>query len=283
MKLGQTEALGLFDDHDRSRRDVHAHFNDGGSDKKACFTQTEPVQRLLTDGNVLFAVSKADEPFKALLQRRPSFFRRCCGLCLAVFDERADPEDLHTIAQGAADAGEYAVERVHAVEGRADRLTARRFRVQTADAHFTPFHELERAGNGGRRHDEDVGRFPLGAQIHSLADAESVLLVDNGKAEVVEGHAVLKQGVGADDNLCSSIRDGSEGLAPGRALDGAAQIDAFGRAETGERFKMLAGKDFGRRHQSGLCPGLDGLEHGVHGDKGLACPDIALKQTHHGG
>lgn len=282
VKLCQTEALGLFDDHDRSRRDVHADFDDGGGDEKARFAQTERVQRVLTDGNILLAVGEADEPFEALFQRGPAFFCRCCGLCLAVFDERADPENLHAIAQGAADAGEHAVERVHTVQGRADRLSPRRFRVQTADAHFTPFHELERAGNGGRRHDENVCRFALGAQIHTLADAESVLLVDNGKAEVVESHAVLKQGMGSDDDFCSPIRDGSEGFAPGCALDGAAQIDAFGRAETGKRFKMLAGKDLGGGHEGSLRAGLDGLEHGVHGDEGLARADIALKQAHHG-
>lgn len=168
------------------------------------------------------------------------------------------------------------------MQGRANRLAARRFRVQSADAHFTPFHELECAGNGRCGHDENVRRFALGAQVHALANAESVLLVNDGEAEIMESHAILKQGMGADDDFRTSIYDGRKRLAPGRALDGAAQIDAFGRTETGERFKMLAGKNFCGCHKGSLRARLDGLKHGVHGYEGFARADIALKQPHHG-
>lgn len=68
VELGQTEAFGLFDDHDGGSGDIHAHFDDGRSDEEARFAETERVQRVLTDGDVLFAVRETHKPLKALLQ-----------------------------------------------------------------------------------------------------------------------------------------------------------------------------------------------------------------------
>ena len=60
----------------------------------------------------------------------------------------------------------------------------------------------ERQGARDRRrgHHQDVGGAALGAEVHALADAEAVLLVDDGQAEVAEGDVLLEERVGADED-----------------------------------------------------------------------------------
>ena len=45
--------------------------------------------------------------------------------------------------------------------------------------------------------------------------------------------------------------------------------------------EMLFGKDFGRRHYSHLCTGLNGSQRGQGGDDGFAAADITLQQAVH--
>ncbi len=66
----------------------------------------------------------------------------------------------------------------------------------------------------------------LGGQRGALLDAEPVLLVDDDEAEVGELHAVLEQGVGADDDARRSRRDVEQRLpAGGRAQRAGEQRD----------------------------------------------------------
>ncbi len=46
---------------------------------------------------------------------------------------------------------------------------------------------------------------------------------------------------------------------------------------------MLAGENFGRRHQRRLPPGLDNRRHRKESDNGFAGPDIALQKPQHAG
>ena len=54
-------------------------------------------------------------------------------------------------------------------------------------------------GIGVARHEQHVGRLPLGAERLALLDAEAVLLVDDGEAEPRERGRLLHQRVRADD------------------------------------------------------------------------------------
>ena len=53
------------------------------------------------------------------------------------------------------------------------------------------------------------------AEVHALADAEAVLLVDDGEAEVAEGDVLLEEGVGADED---GDLAGGQRAEPGGAL-----------------------------------------------------------------
>ena len=65
--------------------------------------------------------------------------------------------------------------------------------VYDGDVHVPVDGEGERAGDGGGGHDEDVrvsGRFPVGAgllhELEALLYAETVLLIDDDEAEILE-------------------------------------------------------------------------------------------------
>ena len=114
--------------------------------------------------------------------------------------------------------------------------------------------------------------------------AEAVLLVDDGEREIAERHLVLEQRVGADQEIDLAEREPVErlgalaaALAPGQDRD--AEAGLLGQRRDGG--EVLAGEDFGRRHQRGLAAGLDhgrGREQRHHG---LAGADVALQQPHH--
>ena len=58
MQLGQAEAIGILDHHDRGRRHVYAHLNDGGSDQHIDFTGRKCSQRAFLFGGILRAVGQ---------------------------------------------------------------------------------------------------------------------------------------------------------------------------------------------------------------------------------
>ena len=81
----------------------------------------------------------------------------------------------------------------------------------------------------------------LVAEIHALADAEAVLLVDDGEAEVVEGDVLLEQRVGADEDRDLARGEGGElGGALG-ALVAAGQDVEPDTGGLGERRRARAG------------------------------------------
>ena len=59
----------------------------------------------------------------------------------------------------------------------------------------------EGAGNGGRGHDQHVGGGALADEAVALLDAEFMLFVDDGEAEVGEFGVAVEEGVGADEDL----------------------------------------------------------------------------------
>jgi hypothetical protein len=130
----------------------------------------------------------------------------------------------------------------------------------------------------------------------ALEDAEFVLLIDDGEAEVVEAGALVKQRVGADDDLragwrcgalgagladygidpCAVIEEGHRGLGAFRA---GAQGDVEAeRAEPALAIEvMLFGEDLRGGHEGGLRAGFDAKEHGGKGDQRFAGADVAVE------
>ena len=117
-------------------------------------------------------------------------------------------------------------------------------------------------------------------------DAEAVLLVDHRKRQVLERHVLLEQRVGADDDVEVARRQRRHDGVAGAALLAAGQqrdAQARGLGEAGDGGEMLAGEDFGRRHQRRLPARFDHLGHGDQSHHRLAGADIALKEADHAG
>ena len=144
--------------------------------------------------------------------------------------------------------------------------------------------ENQRARNRCRTQHQHIHGLALGSQCETLAHTETVLFVHHHKRKRLEHDVVLDKCVGTDQQVDVTIGEAGNDLAPFLALlaagqDRNAQAGPFGQRRDG--LDMLAGKDFGRRHQGGL---LAGLRHGRGGeqrDDRLARADIALKQPQH--
>ncbi len=115
-------------------------------------------------------------------------------------------------------------------------------------------------------------------------DAEAVLLVDDGEAEVVEGDGVLDERVGAHRDVDRAVaqagqRAGALGrpVAPGDERHGEARR-LRARQKAGE---MLAREDLRGRHQRGLAPAFHRVGHGEERHHRLARADVALQQPQH--
>ena len=86
-----------------------------------------------------------------------------------------------------------------------DRGAAGRLFHQATDLQLAVLGQLQRAGNGGGRHGQQVNgaqaRVAFGLKPLALVDAETVLFVDDRHGQPGEADGVLEQGVGADGDL----------------------------------------------------------------------------------
>ena len=65
--------------------------------------------------------------------------------------------------------------------------------------------ESQGARDGGGSHYQQVQIFAFGAQVGALGNTKAVLLVDDGKMELLELHGVFQKGMRADDNFDRSV------------------------------------------------------------------------------
>ncbi len=166
-----------------------------------------------------------------------------------------------------------------------DRLAAGRHLVEAADIHLAILSERQRTRDRRRGHDEHVRRvLALGRQHQPLGDAEAVLLVDHDKAELLVGHRLLEDRVGADQDVDRSVGEAHQRRFAGLALLATGQdrdIEAERRQLPLERREMLAGEDLGRCQHRTLCARLHCREQRHRRHQCLARADIALEQAQH--
>ena len=178
--------------------------------------------------------------------------------------------------------------RARGQDGGGDGGAAGRLFHQAADLQFAVLGQLQRAGNWGGRHGQQVdgaqAGVALGLKTLALADAETVLFVDDGQGQPVEADGVLEQGVGADGDLGVTRGEGGQLLAPlaiGVAAGQQDRAEAPAFQQRAQLLVMLARQDFGRGHQGGLETAGRRVSQGQGGDGGLAGAHIALQQTAH--
>ena len=165
-----------------------------------------------------------------------------------------------------------------------DRLPSRGLFAQLGDIHVAEISQHQRARDRGRAQHQHIDRVALGRQRQPFAHAEAVLLVDHRQRQRLKHHIVLDQRVGADQQINLAGRQARKDIAPFLALltagqDRNAQARAFGKRCDG--LDVLAGKDFGRRHQGRLFARFGHGGGGEQRNHRLARADVALKQAQH--
>ena len=158
-----------------------------------------------------------------------------------------------------------------------------------------------RTGNRRGRHDQHIGGRSvtvLVTQGGPLLDAEPVLLVNHHHTQGAELHALLDDGVGADEHVHSPGQQLASDPSPfaGRGMAGQ-QVDLQGSVaeqgrrigdrhlveQTGDRGVVLLGEDLRGNHDGRLVPSLHGGQHRRHGHHGLPGADVSLEEPVHGG
>lgn len=111
-----------------------------------------------------------------------------------------------------------------------------------------------------------------------------MLLINHGEAKIAKFDPLLKERMGADENIRLPRRQRRQFriaraalVPPGQESD--ANTGSFGkRRKPGE---MLLRENAGRGHQRALPACLHRRQQGQHSDQGFPGTDIALKQTQH--
>ena len=199
VQLREAETLGVLDHHQRGVGDVDADLDHCGGDQQLNATCRE----ISHHPRLLLALETAVH--QADLQRRQFGTQALEGVdgglqlqLLGLLDERADPVGLPAFRTGVADAGDdFVASRFRHQLGQ-HRLSSRRQFVDHRDVEVGVVAHGQGARDRRRRHHELVRIGTLLAQSQSLAHAEAVLLVDDGKAEARKIHRLLDQRVGAD-------------------------------------------------------------------------------------
>ena len=170
---------------------------------------------------------------------------------------------------------------------RIDRLPPGGQFVEAANIHLAILRQRQRARDRGRGHRERMRRAAaLGGERQALRHAKAVLLVDHHEAEIAVIDRVLKDRVGADQELDRAIEQPHQdrlALAPLGPARQQRDLHPRRAEHLPERLEMLARENFGRRKQRRLLARLDRDQHGIQGHHRLARANIALQQPQHRG
>ena len=185
----------------------------------------------------------------------------------------------------AFDPGDDILEPLLRDHARVDCLPTGRKLIQPAHIHLAILRESEAARDRGRRHSQRVRRaLAFGSECKALLDAKAVLLVNHDKAEILIGHAVLKNRVGADEDIDISVDETHQQSLTLASLGTSRQerdLDPSRRGHLAQGFEMLAREDFGRSEQCGLLARFVGDQHRLERHNGLARANVTLQQSQH--
>ena len=311
VQLADAEPVGIHHHHHRRIRHVHADLDDGGAHQDIDLARAERRHHgvLLVAGQPTVHQAEAQSgelPAAQLFEEHHHRGGRrtliVLGGLVALIDARCHDIRLATGADFFDDAlpGPLQPRRLLLDEDRVggDGLAAAREFAQRRRLEVAVDGERDGARNRRRRHHQQVRRQPvgsLGAQPVSLLNTEPVLFVDDDHAEPLELHRLLQQRVRADDDARIAARDLVAHLplllrrhGPGQQRDARRAVGAAQLARHRQRPEdisdgpsMLGGKDFRRRQQCALVSGVDHLQHGQHGDDGLARAHLTLQHAVH--
>ncbi len=164
------------------------------------------------------------------------------------------------------------------------------FDSQPAGRHIPDFRDIQitvqdhgqGSGDGGRRHDQNMGHQVAPArQQNTLPDAEPVLFIGHAATKVGESNIRLQYRVGTYQDIDGAVLEsGKQGFSPGCCHCPCQESDfkAAPFQESGQSIRMLTGQNGSGRHHDRLVALLAGCCHGQSGNHCLTGTDIALKK-----
>ena len=165
-------------------------------------------------------------------------------------------------------------------------LPSRRQLVQHGHLQIAVHQQRQRPGDGGGRHNQQMGVVPLGGQGRPLVHAEAVLLVGNHQPQLPEHRGLGQQGVGAHRHRRRAVGQ----LFPGLPLlplgHGAGEqyrFHAQRRKQPGKGRRVLLRQNFRGSHQRRLAAVPGGQIGGGRRHHGFTAAHVALNQPVHGG
>ena len=200
VQLGQAEALGALDHHQRGIGDVDADLDHRGRHQDVQHAGAELFHDLIA---LVEVQAPVDQAHPAVRQRGAQGGVALGGVgevdLVALFDERADPEGLpprrHRATQGRHRARRPGPPGQHP---RHRRRPPRRQLVELGDVEIAVQRQGQRARDRRRGHDQQVRHHALFAQRRPLGDPEAVLLVDDHQPQIGELDPLGQKGVGPD-------------------------------------------------------------------------------------
>ena len=203
VKLRESESLGVFDDHDGGVGHVHAHLDHGGGHEDVRLSAGEELHLVVFGGGFESAMDEGHAIvgegfahfFVTLLEGEEVEF-------LVFLDEGVDDIGLSSLAQLLPHEVVHGLAVALVAHEGGDGFASRGEFVDDAHVEVAIDGHGQCAWDGCGGHHQHMGRHHVFApQLGTLRHAEAVLLVDDGKAEVVELDGVLDERVRADEDV----------------------------------------------------------------------------------
>ena len=285
MQLRQPHAFGVLNHHQRRARHVHSDLDYRRRDQQMQSAAFEIGHDLCLVASAHASVHQADVELGQRSREHGVSIQRGLQLqLLGFFDQRTYPVDL--LARTAAFAHQLDHLLAPAVGKQLGyhRAAPRRQLINHRHIEIGVIAHGQRARDRRGTHHQLMGLAALLAQRQTLSDAETVLLIDDGKPEIGKLHLLLKQRVRSRCKLrLARYQPRHCGLFVffGQASCQPRHLDAEGCKPLPELVIMLLSQNFCRRHEYRLIPMSDGLRSGERCNHRLAAAHIALQQALH--
>ncbi len=288
MQLRQAEPFGIFNDHQGCVGDINTYLDHSGRHQQLNAALLETVHDFLLFSRLHTAMNQAHgHPGQPGLQLPGNLFRRLRLHRVRFLDQRTNPVGLAAIRAGGGHPVDHLAAALVGYRRGFDRFSAR--------GQFIDYRRLQAGigghgqcpGNWSRRHDQLVGVKRINTRLvekrQPLVNSEPVLFIDDNQPQFAKIHALLHQGVGANDQR-SILFNGVQCSPAGFARDFSAEphrFNAQGLKPIAKTAKMLFRQQFSGGHDGGLVAIADGPQRCHRRNHGFSGADIALHQPLH--
>ena len=277
VELGESEAVGAFDDEGVAVGDVDAGFDDGGADEDVVFAGDELGHDFFEGEGGHLSMTDGDAELGVLFAEFV-----CDGF--DGLDAVVEVEDLSATVDFGLD-GVFNGVGVVALDDGFDGSTVGGGCFDDAHGACAGEGEVEGAWDGGGAEGKDIDGGAEFFEAFFVFDAEALFFVDDEEAEVFEVDVLAEESVGTDDAVDATggefgevFQDFSVGEEATDLCDGY----GVGRQAFAKGVVVLLAEYGGGNEDGGLFAGEDGFEDGSDGDFGFTESDVAANESIHG-